>query len=117
VISAVVHAPFVYKTKEGAMQSFTVQAARSVCVAGAIGLALLVPSSAFSVRSANSSAFVDPTGDSGIAPDISSATVSNDDQGTVTFSIAIANRPELGPTDFDALFSVKAGKTLDAAMW
>ena len=46
-----------------------------------------------------SESFTDPAGDSGIAPDITSVTVSNDDSGLLTFRIAIANRTALGPDD------------------
>ena len=73
-------------------------------VVAAIGLALLVPSSALSHASANSVSFVDPTGDSGAAGDISSVAVSNDDQGVVTFSIGLANRPELSSADYEQIF-------------
>jgi hypothetical protein len=71
-----------------------------IWIAAAIGLALLVPSAALSVRSANSASYVDPAGDSGTAPDLTSATVANDDQGIVTFSIGIGNRDQLGETDY-----------------
>ncbi|TML14818.1 MAG: hypothetical protein E6G33_09750 [Actinobacteria bacterium] len=55
----------------------------------------LVPTRA----SAGSSSFSDPTGDAGVAPDISSVTVSNDDQGLITFRITVPNRSSLGPDD------------------
>jgi hypothetical protein len=71
----------------------------------AIGLALVVPSAALSIRSANSTSFVDPTSDSATAPDISSVTVSNDDQGVVTFSIGFAELTQLGPTDFVRVYA------------
>jgi hypothetical protein len=45
--------------------------------------------------SSNSQTFTDPTGDSGNAPDIGNMTVSNDDNGLVTFQIAIPNRANL----------------------
>ena len=76
-----------------------------ICVVATVGLALFVPSSALGVRSANSTSFVDSTGDSGSAADISSTAVSNDDQGVVTFAIGIANRPQLLPTDFVQVFA------------
>jgi hypothetical protein len=50
-----------------------------------------------------SESFSDPAGDSGIAPDITSVTVANDDAGLLTFSIAIANRTALGPDDVIAV--------------
>lgn len=48
---------------------------------------------------AGSSSFTDPTGDSGVAPDITAVTVSNDDQGLITFRISVPNRSSLGPDD------------------
>jgi hypothetical protein len=76
-----------------------------ICAVAAVGLALLVPSSALSVTSAPPPAsFVDPTGDSGEAPDISSVTVSHDDHGIVTFALGITNRPQLLSTDFVQVF-------------
>ena len=46
-----------------------------------------------------SSSFTDPTGDAGVAPDIAAVTVSNDDQGLITFRITVPNRSSLGPDD------------------
>ncbi len=44
--------------------------------------------------------FIDPSGDAqGGAPDISTATVSNDDRGQITFAITLANRTTLSSTD------------------
>jgi hypothetical protein len=65
----------------------------------ATALALLLPSAGLSIRSANSASFVDASGDSGAAADITSVVVSNDDQGVVTFAIGITNRPQLDATD------------------
>jgi hypothetical protein len=48
---------------------------------------------------AGSASFGDPTGDSGLAPDISGVTVSNDDHGLITFRISVLNRSSLGPDD------------------
>jgi hypothetical protein len=48
---------------------------------------------------AGSSSFTDPTGDAGVAPDITSVLVSNDDQGLVTFRVTVPNRSSLGPDD------------------
>jgi hypothetical protein len=50
-------------------------------------------------KTAGSSSFTDPAGDAGAAPDITSVTVSNDDQGLITFRISVPNRPALGPDD------------------
>lgn len=73
-------------------------------VVAAIALALFVPASALSHGSANSASFVDLTGDSGAAGDISSVIVSNDDDGVVTFSIGLPNRTELLGPDFEQIF-------------
>jgi hypothetical protein len=51
--------------------------------------------------SANSTTFTDPTGDSGNAPDITTTTVSNDDNGQLTWSATMSNRPTL--TDKDVI--------------
>jgi hypothetical protein len=48
---------------------------------------------------AGTATFSDPTGDSGIAPDISGVTVSNDDGGLITFRITVTNRSSIGPDD------------------
>jgi hypothetical protein len=48
---------------------------------------------------ANSQAFTDATGDSGNAPDVTNVTVSNDDNGQITFAITLANRTALGSQD------------------
>jgi hypothetical protein len=50
-------------------------------------------------ETAGSASFTDPTGDAGVAPDITSVTVSNDDQGLITFRITVPNRSTLGPDD------------------
>jgi hypothetical protein len=50
-----------------------------------------------------SESFTDPVGDSGVAPDITNVTVANDDQGLVTFRIALTNRTALGPDDVIAV--------------
>lgn len=66
----------------------------------------LAPPTAFLVptRAASGNAsFADPTADSGAAPDVTSVTVSNDDQGLITFRIAIANRSALGTDDVIAI--------------
>jgi hypothetical protein len=44
---------------------------------------------------ANSATFQDSTGEDPAAPDISTIVVSNDDAGTITFRVTIANRPTL----------------------
>jgi len=40
---------------------------------------------------AGSQTFIDPTGDAGAAPDITTVVVSNDDNGVVTFAVTLAN--------------------------
>ena len=44
---------------------------------------------------ANSVTFQDSTGEDPLAPDITSVTVSNDDEGNITFQINVSNRPQL----------------------
>lgn len=46
---------------------------------------------------ANSTTYQDSTGDNGTGPDISTIVVSNDDAGTITFRINVANKPQLTP--------------------
>lgn len=48
---------------------------------------------------ANSQTFTDATGDSGNAPDVTNVTVSNDDNGQITFAITLANRTALSDQD------------------
>lgn len=48
---------------------------------------------------ANSTTFTDATGDSGNAPDVTNVTVSNDDNGQITFAISLPNRPALTDQD------------------
>jgi hypothetical protein len=52
---------------------------------------------------AGTSSFSDPADDSGDAPDVTSVSVSNDDQGLITFRVAVANRATLGPDDAIAI--------------
>ncbi len=53
---------------------------------------------------ANSQTYQDATGEDPAAPDISTIAVSNDDAGTITFRITIANRPALTPDMLLLLF-------------
>lgn len=55
------------------------------------------------VAATGSASFSDPVGDSGAAPDLTSVTVANDDQGLITFSVAVGNRLSLGPDDAVAI--------------
>jgi hypothetical protein len=50
-----------------------------------------------------SASFVDPAGDSAAAPDVTAVTVSNDDQGLITFRVSVANRSALGPDEVIAI--------------
>jgi hypothetical protein len=70
------------------------------------GVALLLACVVVSAGSAsNSASFVDASGDSGSAPDITNWSVSNDNQGLVEFRLEIANRSlALDPNDFFQLF-------------
>ena len=47
--------------------------------------------------------FSDPAGDVTTAPDVTAVSVSNDDQGLITFRSTIANRTKLGPDDVIAV--------------
>ena len=76
-------------------------------VLGALVLALVTAGGASAIprrSSANSTSFTDPVGDSGAKPDITGGTVSNDDAGKITFTVAFANRPALTPGDFIEIF-------------
>jgi hypothetical protein len=70
----------------------------------AVVLALVAAGGAVGHSAANSMSFTDPIGDSGAKPDISGGTVSNDDAGKLTFTVAFANRPALIPGDFVEIF-------------
>src|SRR5438477_587758 len=52
---------------------------------------------------AGSETFTDAAADSAEAPDVTSVTVSNDDQGLITFHVTVANRSALGPDDVVAV--------------
>jgi len=78
---------------------------RVVLVAVVLALAAAGGASGHAGRSAaNSTSFTDPVGDSGAKPDITGGTVSNDDAGKITFTVAFANRPALVPGDFVEIF-------------
>jgi len=81
-----------------------VRVRRGIFSAGGIAAALLVlgstASSAVPLRAASATAtFADTAGDGGTAPDVTGVTISNDDQGLITFSITVSNRTALGPND------------------
>jgi hypothetical protein len=67
---------------------------RAVGSAAAAALLLALPGSA-----AGPITFSDPAGDSTTAPDVTTVAVSSDPAGNVTFTIAVANRTELAPSD------------------
>src|ERR671936_2499286 len=69
-----------------------------VCVTVVAALCLTGLSAA-----AGSESFTDPTGDSGVAPDITSVTVANDDDGLLTFRVTIANRTALSADELIAV--------------
>jgi hypothetical protein len=52
------------------------------------------------VGSAN---FADPASDSGAAPDVTTVSISNDDEGLITFRISVPNRTSLGPDEVIAI--------------
>ena len=66
---------------------------------------LVRPSGALApARAASGSAsFADTAGDAGVAPDVTAVTVSNDDQGLITFRLAVPNRSALSPDDAIAI--------------
>jgi hypothetical protein len=67
-----------------------------ILTAVSLGLALPASSSAGAARGASgTTTFADSTGELAGGPDITAVTVSNDDHGTLTFSIAVPNRPAL----------------------
>jgi hypothetical protein len=68
-------------------------------VAGATSAAAGAPSAA----ATGGATFSDPAGDTTTAPDITAVSVSNDDQGLVTFRATIANRTALGVDDVIAI--------------
>jgi hypothetical protein len=52
---------------------------------------------------AGSQTYTDPAGDSGNAPDVTNVTVSNDDNGQLTFAITLPNRAAFTAADFMSL--------------
>jgi hypothetical protein len=79
----------------GGFAAVALLAALSVTGTSASGTAFVRPLHVVS-GAAN---FTDPSGDSGVAPDITGVTVSNDDRGLITFRITVPNRSSLGPDD------------------
>lgn len=71
-----------------------------ILVASAV-LALVLAAAAGGV---NSKTFTDPSGDSELAPDITSVEVSNDDEGTLTFRVTVPNRDTWAPDDFVGVY-------------
>jgi hypothetical protein len=65
-------------------------------VVAAVAAALLAVGVALA---ANSTSYTDASADGGGAPDVGQTSVSNDDQGTITVKIAVANRTDLAATD------------------
>lgn len=63
--------------------------------------------------SANSTTFTDPAGDSGNAPDITTTTVSNDDNGQLTWSATMPNRPTMTDKDGVTLYLDTNGNLSD----
>jgi hypothetical protein len=71
---------------------------KTILISTAVALALALPASgsAGAARGASgSTTFADSTGELSGGPDITAVTVSNDDKGTLTFAIAVPNRPSL----------------------
>ena len=66
---------------------------RSLALVAAMLVALV---GAGSAHASNTASFTDPSRDSGDAPDITGLTVSNDDDGTLTFRITVSNPDSVG---------------------
>jgi len=65
----------------------------------------LVATLVLAAAAAGAATFVDPTGDSGTAPDITSAQITNDARGRITFRLTLPNRTTaLQPTDVVFVF-------------
>jgi hypothetical protein len=79
----------------GGFAAVALLAALFVAGASAPGTAFARPAHGVS----GTASFTDPSGDAGVAPDITGVTVSNDDHGLITFRIAVPNRSSLGPDD------------------
>src|SRR5262249_51522562 len=80
------------------LASSAVSRSRWIVVAVALLALALAPAIALgsSARAdANSTNYPDSIGEDAQAPDITSTTVSNDDNANITFKIAISNRPAL----------------------
>ncbi len=77
----------------------------AVLAAGLAAVAATAPGgrAGSAAAASNSVTFPDSAGEDAAAPDVTSVTVSNDDRGTITFSIPVANRPTL---DKDMAFIV-----------
>src|SRR5262245_31837415 len=63
-----------------------------VLVATAIGALVLVGV----VAAANSTAYTDSVGDAVVAPDVTALNVANDDAGTITIQVTVADARKLG---------------------
>jgi hypothetical protein len=85
---------------------------------GSVGRALAVVAAsaallAGAALAANSDSFGDPTGDAGGAPDVTGLTISNDDAGTVTIKVSVANRSSLA-TDDEVSVGIDADQNPDS---
>jgi hypothetical protein len=77
----------------------------TVLALGALLVALPAVALGGSARhAANSTTYPDSTGEDPAAPDITSITVSNDDAGNITFTVAVSNRPALTPDMYFLIF-------------
>ncbi len=64
----------------------------------------LVAAGALAATALAGNHYTDPTGDSGVAPDITSVDVSNDSTGTITFTVGLVSHPAIAPDEFFDIF-------------
>jgi hypothetical protein len=76
---------------------------RRRAIRGALLVVVLVAASTGLASASGQMDFTDPAGDSGIAPDITALSVSNDDNGQITFRLTVLNRTSVGPDDVIAV--------------
>jgi hypothetical protein len=76
---------------------------RRRAIRGALLVVLLAAASTGLASASGQMDFTDPAGDSGTAGDITGVSVSNDDNGQITFRITVPNRSSVGPDDVIAI--------------
>lgn len=76
---------------------------RRRAIRGALLVVLLAVASTGLASASGQLDFTDPTGDSGSAPDITAVSVSNADNGQITFRVTVPNRTSIGADDVIAI--------------